>query len=45
VRQALDLRPAPEFEDWLLRMGVTNRRHRLKKLTLRNRLLAARGGA
>jgi ethanolamine ammonia-lyase large subunit len=30
VRQALGLRPAPEFEHWLERMGITDERGRLR---------------
>jgi ethanolamine ammonia-lyase large subunit len=30
LRQLLGLRPAPEFEHWLLRMGVTDDRGRLR---------------
>ena len=30
VRAALGLRPAPEFEDWLMRMGVTDEKLRIR---------------
>jgi ethanolamine ammonia-lyase large subunit len=40
VRQVLGLRPAPEFEAWLLRMGVTDAAHRLAPV--RDRALALR---
>jgi len=39
LRQVLDLRPAPEFEAWLLRMGITNAERRLLPLTERHPLL------
>ena len=41
VRQVLGLRPAPEFEAWLLRMGVTDASNRLAPG--RERALALRG--
>ena len=40
LRQALDLRPAPEFEAWLERMRVTDKRARLIPVNEQNRLLA-----
>jgi ethanolamine ammonia-lyase large subunit len=40
LRQLLRLRPAPEFEAWLNRMGVTDGRDRLLPVGERNRLLA-----
>jgi ethanolamine ammonia-lyase large subunit len=43
LRQALGLRPAPEFEAWLQRMGVLDDRLRLQPVTARHRLLADRG--
>ena len=30
VRNALGLRPAPEFEDWLMRMGIMDDAHRMR---------------
>jgi len=39
LRQVLKLRPAPEFEEWLVRLGVMNRRNRLRPLSNRNPLL------
>lgn len=39
LRQALGLRPAPEFEDWLQKAGVLSRQNRLETLTPRHRLL------
>lgn len=39
LRQVLGLRPAPEFEAWLQKTGVMNRRNRLKPISPRNRLL------
>jgi ethanolamine ammonia-lyase large subunit len=43
VRQLLQLRPAPEFEAWLDRVGVTGN-GRLLPATDRHRLLAAKAG-
>ena len=40
LRQALGLKPAPEFEDWLLRMGVFDRPTRLKPADPAHPLLA-----
>ncbi len=40
VRQALGLRPAPEFEEWLVRMGVMEGGLKLERVNVRNRLLA-----
>ena len=40
LRQVLNLRPAPEFEAWLTRMGVTDRHDRLLPVGDRHRLLA-----
>jgi ethanolamine ammonia-lyase large subunit len=42
LRQLLGLRPAPEFEAWLLAMGIVDGAQRLQPLTGRHRLL---GGA
>lgn len=39
LRQALGLKPAPEFEAWLQKVGVLNRRNRLQTLTPRHALL------
>ena len=39
VREVLGLRPAPEFEQWLLDMGVTDEQNRLKPNRSANRLL------
>ncbi len=39
VRQALGLRPAPEFEEWLEKMGVTDSAGKLKPIDARHRLL------
>jgi ethanolamine ammonia-lyase large subunit len=30
VRAALGLRPAPEFEEWLMRMGLMDEAHRIR---------------
>ena len=40
VRQAMGLRPAPEFEDWLRTMGVMEENLRLREVELNHRLLA-----
>ena len=40
VRQVLGLRPAPEFETWLDKMGVLDRNLRLNNIDTRHRLLA-----
>jgi ethanolamine ammonia-lyase large subunit len=39
VRQLLGLKPAPEFEEWLQRMGVMADGKRLLEVDLRNKLL------
>jgi ethanolamine ammonia-lyase large subunit len=39
LREILHLRPAPEFEDWLLRMKVTDSASRLLPISRENRLL------
>jgi ethanolamine ammonia-lyase large subunit len=45
LRQLLGLRPAPEFERWLLEAGVMDERLRLRPIDARHRLLeTARGG-
>jgi len=41
VRQALGLRPAPEFETWLRTMGVMDDGLRLRRIEVDHRLLAA----
>ena len=41
LRQLLGLRPAPEFEAWLERVGLTDATHRLLPVTDRHRLLTA----
>lgn len=42
LRQLLGLRPAPEFEEWLLAMGVMDQRNRLRPPAARGlRLLEA----
>jgi len=41
VRQLLGLRPAPEFESWLTKMGVLDEKGRLLPVDARNRLLGA----
>jgi ethanolamine ammonia-lyase large subunit len=40
VRQLLGLRPAPEFEEWLLKMGIFDRDLRLQPAGAAKRLLA-----
>jgi ethanolamine ammonia-lyase large subunit len=44
LRQALGLRPAPEFEDWLMRMGVFDTPTRLRQADPRHPLLGLVGG-
>jgi ethanolamine ammonia-lyase large subunit len=39
LRQVLGLRPAPEFEEWLVGLGVMNRKNRLRTLSKRHALL------
>lgn len=39
IRQLLGLRPAPEFEQWLLDMGIMNKNHQLTHSDKSNRLL------
>jgi ethanolamine ammonia-lyase large subunit len=41
LRQVLGLRPAPEFETWLLRSGVMDQQNRLLPLNARHGLLQA----
>jgi ethanolamine ammonia-lyase large subunit len=41
LRQVLDLRPAPEFEEWLLRMGIYESQNRLKPMSTRHSLVAS----
>ncbi len=40
LRQLLGLRPAPEFEAWLERMGIVDQEHRLVSVSAKHRLLA-----
>jgi ethanolamine ammonia-lyase large subunit len=40
LRSTLGLRPAPEFEEWLIKMGVTRADGRLNPINLDHRLLA-----
>jgi ethanolamine ammonia-lyase large subunit len=39
LRSVLKLRPAPEFEEWLQRMGITNEAGDLNKLDFQNQLV------
>ena len=39
VRKALGLRPAPEFEDWLVKQGITDNQGRLAQSGLMNRMI------
>jgi len=45
LRQVLGLRPAPEFEAWLQRMGILDEELRLRPVTRGHRLLEAAPGA
>jgi ethanolamine ammonia-lyase large subunit len=45
LRQVLGLRPAPEFEAWLRRMGIVDDQLRLQPVTRGHRLLQAAAGA
>src|SRR5580704_16874802 len=40
LRQLLGLRPAPEFEEWLLQMGIFEDKERLKSTTARHPMVA-----
>jgi ethanolamine ammonia-lyase large subunit len=40
LRQLLGLRPAPEFEEWLLQMGIFEGKERLKSTTARHPMVA-----
>jgi ethanolamine ammonia-lyase large subunit len=40
LRQVLGLRPAPEFEEWLLQMGIFEDQDRLKATTARHPMVA-----
>ncbi|GAB3222079.1 ethanolamine ammonia-lyase subunit EutB [Spirosoma arcticum] len=40
IRDILKLRPAPEFEDWLLKMGLLDDQGRLLPVSAKHRLLA-----
>lgn len=42
LRQVMGLRPAPEFEDWLLRNGILDDQNRLKQVSREHRLLQRR---
>jgi ethanolamine ammonia-lyase large subunit len=44
LRQALKLRPAPEFEDWLLGMGIFDAQGRLPRANAEHPLLGLVGG-
>jgi len=39
IRKLLDLRPAPEFEDWLIKMGIMNPQNELLHSQNQNKLL------
>jgi len=39
IRQLLGLRPAPEFEEWLIKSGIMNKNLQLTQLDLSNKLL------
>jgi ethanolamine ammonia-lyase large subunit len=39
IRQLLGLRPAPEFEEWLLQMGIMNHNHQITHSEQSNKLL------
>ena len=41
LRQVLGLRPAPEFEAWLQKLGVMSRRNHLRPLPRRHPLIAS----
>ena len=43
LRQAFGLKPAPEFEDWLARMGILEAGTRLERADPRHPLLALAG--
>jgi ethanolamine ammonia-lyase large subunit len=45
LRQLFGLRPAPEFEAWLERMGVVDGEHRLLPISATHKLLASLEGA
>jgi ethanolamine ammonia-lyase large subunit len=44
LRQVLGLRPAPEFEAWLLEMGILDQELRLRPVGPGHPLLEATGG-
>lgn len=44
LRQTLGLRPAPEFEEWLLRNGILDEELRLQPVARGHRLLQSSGG-
>jgi ethanolamine ammonia-lyase large subunit len=39
VRHLLGLKPAPEFEEWLLKMNIMDEHFRLKNISSEHRLL------
>jgi ethanolamine ammonia-lyase large subunit len=39
IRQVLGLRPAPEFEQWLLKMNIVDANLRLNPVEAKNQLL------
>jgi ethanolamine ammonia-lyase large subunit len=45
LRQLLGLRPAPEFEGWLRRLGLVDEQLRLQPVSRGHRLLQAAPGA
>jgi ethanolamine ammonia-lyase large subunit len=45
LRQVLGLRPAPEFEAWLERLGIIDEAGRLRPVLRGHRLLEAGAGA
>ncbi|MDJ1500011.1 ethanolamine ammonia-lyase subunit EutB [Xanthocytophaga agilis] len=45
VRKLLGLRPAPEFEDWLIRMNIFDEKLQLQTISHRHQLLAELGTA
>lgn len=44
LRQVMGLKPAPEFENWLARMGITDDAHRLRSVDNKHPLLQAKIG-
>ncbi len=43
IRNLLGLQPAPEFEDWLIRMGIFDKHRQLQSVSQQHQLLAAFG--